>query len=186
MRCGWQETANTLLKHLDEMGQRLNIRKHVTLSDWKSGLGQSPPFSHSALFHDDTIKSCERGKEKQKSQGHLETPALLPEISPPAVEWCHSKPSVVPESLFNLYHRTAEEHHATRPAYISEAPLSHTLPTPTHICFVSTWVPQQPLHFFLNTSVVKRWSAHDCDSPTHSGCIHMQLIDIWALNGWAT
>ena len=41
-------------------------------------------------------------KEEKKEQGHLETPALWPEISLLA-ERCHSEPTLVRESLFNLY-----------------------------------------------------------------------------------
>lgn len=101
---------------------------------------------HTALFHD-SIKSC---GEKKEIRGHLETAALVPDISPPTVELCHSEPALVLKSLFNLYYWAAEEHHAARPAYISEALLSHTLPAPADICFVSTWVPRQP-HYFLHT-----------------------------------
>lgn len=147
------------------------------------GLEQSPPFSHSTLFHDDTIKSYIKKKKerKKKFQGHFEPPAL---VSPPTVEWCHSKPSVVPGSLFNLYHWTAEEHHATRLAYISEAPLSHThcLHRLTSVLFPLGCHSNHSNFFFKHfcgEEMKRTWLWQS----THSGCTQMQLVDIRALNG---
>lgn len=187
MRCGWQETANTLLKHLDEMGQRQDIRKPITfshdLSLWLLYLALNSPLLLATALYFMMIQSILtfKKKRKKKFQGHFEPPAL---VSPPTVEWCHSKPSVVPGSLFNLYHWTAEEHHATRLAYISEAPLSHThcLHQLTSVLFPLGCHSNHSNFFFKHfcgEEMKRTWLWQS----THSGCTQMQLVDIRALNG---
>lgn len=106
-----------------------------------------------AVFYKDALESEPRNRSE------------IPEISP-TVERCHRKPALVLQSLFKPCYWPAEEHHVTRPAYSAEAPLSHTLPALDDICFVSTWVPKQPLFSFLRThththTLAKGWRTHD-------------------------
>lgn len=121
----------------------------------------------------------------KKNKGHLESPALVPEISPLTVERCHSKPTLVRESLFNLYHWTAEEHHAARPSYLSKAALSHTPPAPADIClFPLVCHGNCPNFTHTNTLLAKRWSAHDSDTALTQD--HVLLLYMWADHGWVT
>lgn len=70
----------------------------------------------------------ESNPEKKKiNKATLKLWLCLPEISPPTVERCHSKPTLVWESLFNLYYWTAEEHHTARSVYYLWGPsVTHT------------------------------------------------------------
>lgn len=132
----WAERKTPLIKHLDDMGQNVHQEPHYVSS------GLSHYFYYISLLNVALNSSSSR-----ENKGQLKAPALEQESLSLQLSDVTSMPARVPGSLFNLYHRTAEEHPAARPAYISEAPLSHRTPAPADICSVSTQLPQQTHSF---------------------------------------